>query len=96
MEDLVYDVNAKRNLLNINKSNRQTINKLHKNQYSYIWRVSATEIDNHDDTHFFGANFRPISFTLDECTVSSFLPEYTEQVDTPICNAVNVLTIDSG
>ena len=31
-----------------------------ENQDKVIWRALATEMDNHADTHFFGANFLPI------------------------------------
>ena len=53
-------------------------------------------MENHADTHCFGANFRPISFILEECTVTPFLPEYAEQMDVPICKGVTYLTLDSG
>ena len=52
-------------------------------------------MDNHDDSHCFGVNFRPISFTLEEYTVSPFIPEYTEQVKVPFFTGVNVLKLDS-
>ena len=58
--------------------------------------ASATEMDNHADTNFFGANFRPISFTLEECAVYIFLPEYSEQNNVPICTGVTALPLDSG
>ena len=38
-------------------------------------------MDNHDDTHCFGVKMSPISFTLEECTVTVFLEEYSEQVN---------------
>ena len=50
-------------VFNINTSDRQVINKLHKNQDKVIRRSSATEMDNRADTHCFGDNFQPISFT---------------------------------
>ena len=53
-------------------------------------------MDNHDDTHYFGTNFRPISPTSEECTMSLFLPEYEEQTNVPICTGVTDLTLDSG
>ena len=53
-------------------------------------------MDNHADTHCFGANFRPISFTSEECNVSPFIPEYIEQENIPICTGVTVLILDSG
>ena len=85
-----------RPVFNINASDRQVVNKLHKNQDKFIWRASSTEKDNHADTHCFGANFYLTSFTLEECTVSPLPLEYTEQVNIPICNGVNVFTIDPG
>ena len=42
-------------------------------------------MDNHKDTHFFGRNIRPASFTSEECTVATFLVEYYKQVNIPIC-----------
>ena len=59
-------------------------------------RASANKMDNHVDNHCFGENFQPISFTSEDCTVSPFLPEYTEQVNIPICNGVSDLTLNSG
>ena len=59
-------------------------------------RASATEMDNNADTHCFGANFRPISFTLEDSTVSPFIPEYAEQINVHICTGVTDLTLDSG
>ena len=53
-------------------------------------------MENHADTRCFGANFRPISFTLEECTVSLFLPEYVEQINVPFCKGVTALTLDLG
>ena len=53
-------------------------------------------MDNQADTHYFGAKFRPISFTLEECTVSQFLPEYSEQINVPIWTSVTAFTLDSG
>ena len=53
-------------------------------------------MDNHADTHCFGSNFWLLSFTSEECTVSPFPPEYTEQINLPICTGVTGLTLDSG
>ena len=52
-------------------------------------------MDNHADNHCFGVKFRPISFTLEDFTVSPFLPKYAEQINVPICTGVTALTIDS-
>ena len=93
---LVPEGNVNRAVFNINTCNRRIINKLQKNQNKIIWRASATEMDNFADTRCFGANFRPISFTLEECTMSLFLPEFTEQINVPIFTGVTSLTIDSG
>ena len=56
----------------------------------------ATEKDNHAGIHCFGANFRPISLTLEEWTDSLFLLEYAEQKNVPICTGVTDLALDSG
>ena len=53
-------------------------------------------MDNHADTHYFGAKFRPILFTLEECNMFPLLPEYTEQMNVPIHKGVTVLSLDSG
>ena len=53
-------------------------------------------MDNHADTHCFEANFWQLSFTSEDCTVSPFLPQYSEQMDVPICKGVTYLTLDSG
>ena len=86
----------KRAVFNKNIGDRRIINKVHKNKDKFIWREPDTEMDNHSDTHYFGANFRPISFTSEECTVSPFLPEYVKQMNVPICTCVTSLTLDSG
>ena len=54
----------------------------------------AAEMDNHDDTHYFGAKFQPIEFTSEECTVSTFLPEYAKQINVSICIGVTALILD--
>ena len=56
----------------------------------------ATEIDSHADTHCFGANFRPILFTQQECTVAPFLAEYEEQANVRICTGATAFTRDNG
>ena len=71
---LIPEENVKRAVFNINMGDHRIINKVHKNNYKVIWRASATEMDSQDDTHCFGSNFRPISFTLEEYNVSPFLP----------------------
>ena len=90
-EKILYRV-----VFNINTGERRIINKVHKNQNKVICRASANEMGNHADTHCFGSNFIPISFTSEECTVYPFLPEYTEQINVPICTGTNALTLDSG
>ena len=83
-------------VFNTNTGDRRIINKLHKNQDKVIWRESATEMENHADTHRFGSNFRPLSLTSEEFTVSPLYPEYAEQMNVPICTGVTALTLDSG
>ena len=83
-------------VFNINTRDCQVINKVHKHQDKVIWRESATEMENNADNHCFGAKFLPISLNLKECTVSPLLPEYTEQVNIPICTGGTELTINSG
>ena len=80
-------------VFNINEGDLQIINEVHKNKDKVIWRASSTEMENNSDTHCFGANFRPISFTLEECTVSPFLPEYVEHMNVPICTDITALTL---
>ena len=65
LADLVPEENIKRSVFNINTGNHWIINKIHKNQDEVIWRTSATEMDNQDDTHCFGANFRLILFNFE-------------------------------
>ena len=96
LADLFPEENIKRAVFNINTGDRRIINKVHKNQDKVIWRELATEMDNHSDTHCFGANFRPISFTSEEFNVSPFLPEYSEQMNVHICTGVTDLELDSG
>ena len=58
--DLVPQENLKKAVFNTNTGDGGIINKVHKNQDKVIWRALATEMENHADTHFFGANFQPI------------------------------------
>ena len=51
---------------------------------------------NHFETNCFGAKFSPISFTLEDFTVSPFLPEYSDQLNFPIFTDVNLLALDPG
>ena len=93
---LVPEEILKRAVFNINTGDRRIINKVHQKHDKFIWRALATEMGNHSDTHCFGANFRPISFTSEEFTVTPFLTEYAEQINVPICIGVADLTLDSG
>ena len=58
--ELVPDVNEKRTVFIINKSNCWVINRVHQNENKVIWRASANEMDNHSDNHCFGKNYWPI------------------------------------
>ena len=60
------------------------------------WDASPTEIDSHADTHCFGQNFRPISWTGQECTVAPFLAEYSEQEHIQICTGATAYTLETG
>ena len=42
-------------------------------------------MDNHRDTYCFGRNIRLISFASEECTVATFIADYSEQINIPIC-----------
>ena len=53
-------------------------------------------MDNHADTHYFGRNIRPISFTSEEFAVAPFLAEYYEQVNIPICTGATLYTMNHG
>ena len=53
-------------------------------------------MDNHRDTHFFGRNIRPISFTSEEFTVTPFLVEYSGQVNIPIFTGATSYTMELG
>ena len=60
MTDLVPDGSVNRSEFDINTRNDLVIIKINKNYDKVIWRESATEMENHADTHCFGANFRPL------------------------------------
>ena len=53
-------------------------------------------MDNHGDTRCFGADSFPISFTLDEGTVSPFLYKYSEQAIILIFPGITNLTLYYG
>ena len=58
--------------------------------------VLPSEIDNHADTHCFGSNFIPFSWTQLECEVSPFLDTYAPVENVPICAGATAVTLDSG
>ena len=54
--------------------------------------VLNTEIDKHANTHCFGNNFRPLSWSYLMCSFSPFLSEYTTMDNIEICTAATALT----
>ena len=80
----------------IDTSKRRYVGKVNKKMEEPYWDACPTEMDNHADTHCFGRNFRPLSFTSEECTVAPFLAEYSEQLNIPICTGATACTLDSG
>ena len=46
-----------------------------------------TDIDNHADTHCFGKNLRPLSWSDLMCSIYLFLSEYTTTDNIEICTA---------
>ena len=84
-------------MFQIKSTKRRSINKMERhNEGEIFWGACNTDIDNHADTHCFGQNFRPIFWTSQECTVSPFLAEYSEQVNIPICTAATSYTLSTG
>ncbi len=63
---------------------------------SIYYQACPTEIDSHADTHCFGRNFRPISWTGHECSVAPFLAEYSEQINIQICTGATAYTTENG
>ena len=55
-----------------------------------------TNIDNHADTHFFGNNFRPLSWSYLMCSVFPFLSKYTTTDNVEICTAETAWTRHTG
>ena len=55
-----------------------------------------TDIDNHADTHYFGNNFRPLSWYDLMCSVSPFLSKYTATDNVEICMAATAWTSHTG
>ena len=58
--------------------------------------VLLMEIDSHADTHCFGQNFIPYSWTDLICTVSPFLSTYKAVENIRICSAATAVTLESG
>ena len=75
----------------IGKSNTSKRNSIPVSDQTFL-----TEMDNHADTHCFGANFIPFTWTGLECTVSPFLDEYDSQENIPICSGATVFTTKNG
>ena len=55
-----------------------------------------TDIDNHADTHYFGNNFRPLSWSDLLCSVCPFLYEYTATDNVEIFTAATAWTSHTG
>ena len=53
-------------------------------------------MDNHSDTHVFGRNFRVYFTTSKRFTVSTFLPEYSKQLDVPIATGATAVDLENG
>ena len=51
-----------------------------------------TKIDNHVDTHCFGKNFRPLSWSDLMCSVPPLISEYTTTYNVEICTAATAWT----
>ena len=49
-----------------------------------VYNSLPIDSDNNSDTHLFGANFWTFMNTRQQCTVASFITEYSEQTDFPI------------
>ena len=67
-----------------------------RDQGHIYYHACPTEIDSHADTHCFGQNFRPVTWTGHECSVSPFLAEYSEQMNIKICTGATAYTLDTG
>lgn len=80
-------------------SQRRVVNNVnitpHALQSDTCLDFCQTDIDNHADSHVFGKNFLPLTFTNEVCTVSGFLgtPQAT---DIPIYNAATAYTNENG
>ena len=53
-------------------------------------------MDNHADTHIFGRNFRVYLKTSKRCTVSYFLPGYSEELGVPIVPGATEVDLENG
>ena len=86
-------------IFRIKTGSRRNIGKLgrnKKNENDIYEHPCPTEIDSHTDTHCFGRNFRPMHWTGQECSVSPFLAEYSEQINIQICTGATAHTLESG
>ena len=82
----------------ISTGERQSIGKARtKEDTGEIYHYACpTEIDSHADTHCFGRNFRPLSWTGHECSVAPFLAEYSEVMNIQICSGATAFTTEGG
>ena len=53
-------------------------------------------MDNHANIHYLGKNCRLISFTLEECSITLFLSEYSKVTIVPSCAGATAYTLTSG
>ena len=61
----------------------------------YFFDAAPSEMDNYADTHVFGRNFR-VYFTMSKwCTVLTFLPKYSKQLDVPIVTGATAVGVEN-
>ena len=94
----LFQIVSHSEIFRIKTGERRNIGKVNRKREEdeIYYGPGASEIDSHADTHCFGRNFRPLSWTGQECSVAPFLAEYSEQVNIPICTGTTAYTLETG
>ena len=56
--------------------------------------MCSIDIDNHEDTHYFGSNIQPLLFTSQYFPVAPFLEYYYEQLNISISTGATSYTME--
>ena len=88
----VFSVSSNRKLASSSRNKYDFTMK----EYEYVFDATPSDIYNHADAHVFGSNFRVYFRTSKRCTVSIFLPKYSNKIDMPIVTGATAVDLENG